>query len=126
MKRRRATELTRTIFINSPLGRKLRDGRDAVRAFPFRPIVIFNSKAVVERRGFRPKFSMIQANQATELFGFNALAGRMSSIFGLLLFGGISTVTSNQRLAVISLLLFFGLGGLILSQVRRGDRTTKI
>ncbi|MDJ0529925.1 MAG: hypothetical protein PX634_32340 [Microcystis sp. M53600_WE12] len=69
---------------------------------------------------------MIQANQATELFGFNALAGRMSSIFGLLLFGGISTVTSNQRLAVISLLLFFGLGGLILSQVRRGDRTTKI
>jgi UMF1 family MFS transporter len=69
---------------------------------------------------------MIQANQATELFGFNALAGRMSSIFGLLLFGGISTVTSNQRLAVISLLLFFGLGGLILSQVRRGDRTAKI
>jgi|NOAtaT_6_FD_contig_123_42668_length_945_multi_9_in_1_out_2_1 MFS-type transporter involved in bile tolerance (Atg22 family) len=89
-------------------------------------MLIFNSKAVVERRGFRPKFSMIQANQATELFGFNALAGRMSSIFGLLLFGGISTVTSNQRLAVISLLLFFGLGGLILSQVRRGDRTTKI
>ncbi|MDB9424656.1 MFS transporter [Microcystis aeruginosa CS-564/01] len=69
---------------------------------------------------------MIQANQATELFGFNALAGRMSSIFGPLLFGGISTVTGNQRLAVISLLLSFGLGGLILSRVRRCDRNARI
>lgn len=67
---------------------------------------------------------MVHANQATELFGFNALAGRMSSIFGPLLFGGISAATGNQRLAVIALLPFFGLGGLILSKIRlrRGDR----
>jgi MFS-type transporter involved in bile tolerance (Atg22 family) len=34
------------------------------------------------------------------------------------LFGGISAVTGNQRLAVAAIAIFLGLGGMILSQVR--------
>lgn len=60
---------------------------------------------------------MVYAKQATELFGFNALAGRMSSVLGPLLFGGISAATGNQRLSVASLVLFLGLGGIIISRV---------
>jgi MFS transporter, UMF1 family len=61
---------------------------------------------------------MVQTNQATELFGFNALAGRMAAVSGPLLFGGISAVTGNQRLAVVAIAIFLGLGGMMLSQVR--------
>lgn len=60
---------------------------------------------------------LIQVNQATELFGFNALAGRLASIFGPLLFGGISSLTGDQRLAMASLALFLGVGTALLSQV---------
>jgi UMF1 family MFS transporter len=61
---------------------------------------------------------MIEQEQATELFGFNALVGRMSSIFGPLLFGGLSAATGNQRLAMASLLLFLGAGGILLGQAK--------
>lgn len=61
---------------------------------------------------------MVHTNQATELFGFNAFVGRMSAVSGLLLFGGISSVTGNQRLGVVAIAIFLGLGGMILSQVR--------
>jgi MFS transporter, UMF1 family len=60
---------------------------------------------------------MVHTNQATELFGFNALAGRMAAVSGPLLFGGISAVTGNQRLAVVAIAIFLGLGGMMLSQV---------
>ncbi len=61
---------------------------------------------------------MVHEAQATELFGFNALVSKMSAVVGPLLFGTISSATGNQRLGMASLLLFFGLGGLILSQVK--------
>ena len=61
--------------------------------------------------------SLVQVNQATELFGFNALAGRLASLVGPLLFGVISSLSGNQRLAMASLVLFLGLGAFILSQV---------
>lgn len=61
---------------------------------------------------------MIHSTQATELFGLNALVGKMSSILGPLVFGTISSITGNQQLAMASLLAFFILGGVILNQVR--------
>jgi UMF1 family MFS transporter len=60
---------------------------------------------------------MIHSAQAAELFGFNALVGKMSSILGPLMFGLISSVTGNQRLAVASLFVFFCLGGMILIKI---------
>lgn len=61
---------------------------------------------------------MVYSAQATELFGFNALVSKMSAIVGPLMFGAISAATGNQRLAMASLLLFFGLGGIVLSRVK--------
>ena len=60
---------------------------------------------------------LIQINQATELFGFNALAGRLAAILGPLLFGVISSLTGDQRLAIGLLVLFLGSGAMLLSQV---------
>lgn len=94
----------------------------ALSTHPSTPLVlavlmglVFGSTQALCRGWFA---QMVQDSRATELFGFNALAGRMSSIFGPLLFGGISATTGNQRLAMMSLLLFLGLGGVILSRVQ--------
>jgi UMF1 family MFS transporter len=68
---------------------------------------------------------LIQIHQATELFGFNALAGRMASLIGPLLFGVISSVSGSQRLAMASLVIFLGLGVFMLMQVP-GPRAMEI
>jgi MFS transporter, UMF1 family len=61
---------------------------------------------------------MVYSAEATELFGFNALVSKMSAIVGPIMFGTISSTTGNQRLAMASLLLFFGLGSIILNRVK--------
>lgn len=61
---------------------------------------------------------MIYAARATELFGFNSLVSKTSSILGPLMFGFISSTTGNQQFAMASLVLFFILGGIVLNQVK--------
>jgi len=60
----------------------------------------------------------------TEFFGFYVLSGKFASMFGPLVFGIISHVTRNQRIAVLSLLPFFvaGLGLLAWVDEARGIR----
>lgn len=53
-----------------------------------------------------------------EYFGIFALAGKTSAILGPLLFGLISSATGNQRFAVLSLLIFFAAGLLVLMGVK--------
>ena len=50
-----------------------------------------------------------------EFFGFYAVSGKFSAIIGPLVFGMVSSVTQNQRLAVLSIGAFF-MTGLILLQ----------
>ncbi|MCL5267807.1 MAG: MFS transporter [Bacteroidetes bacterium] len=53
---------------------------------------------------------------AAEFFGFyDGIAGNASAIMGPLTFGAISSFTGSQRIAVLSVLIFF-LGGLMLLQ----------
>ncbi|MCL5035248.1 MAG: MFS transporter [Bacteroidetes bacterium] len=53
---------------------------------------------------------------AAEFFGFyDGIAGNASAIMGPLTFGAISSFTGSQRIAVLSVLIFF-VGGLILLQ----------
>lgn len=61
---------------------------------------------------------LIPPNQEAEFFGFYALCGKFSSILGPALFGFTSSVTGEQRLAVLSLSLFFIIGGLILVNLK--------
>ncbi len=54
-------------------------------------------------------------SDSAEIFGFNALSSRASSILGPLVFGAISSITGSQRMGLFSLVIFFSLGLLILS-----------
>ena len=53
-----------------------------------------------------------------EIFGFNSFASRSSSILGPLIFGIISTVTKNQKLALASLFFFFIVGLLLILKIK--------
>jgi UMF1 family MFS transporter len=56
------------------------------------------------------------SEHAAEFFGFyDGIAGNASAIMGPLTFGAISSFTGSQRIAVLSVLIFF-IGGLILLQ----------
>lgn len=86
----------------------------AFSTYPAIPLVVGSAQLLC--RGLFAQ--IVHSAQATELFGLNELVSKISAIVGLLMFGAISSATGNQGLAMASLLLFFGLGGLILSRVK--------
>lgn len=49
-------------------------------------------------------------SDSAEIFGFNALTSRASSILGPIVFGAVSSITGSQRLGLLSLVIFFSLG----------------
>lgn len=61
---------------------------------------------------------LVEREHAAEIFGFNAFGNRVSSVLGPILFGVIASTTGNQRIAVLSLLVFFGAGLWILANVK--------
>lgn len=70
--------------------------------------------------------SLIPHGKAGEFFGFYALCGKSASIFGPLLFGIVSSQTGgNQRIAILSVLAFYVVGGLLLARVRAGGPSLK-
>ena len=62
--------------------------------------------------------SLTPIDRAAEFFGFNALAGRLSAALGPLTFSAVVAATGSVQAAVLSLIAFLALGGLILSGVR--------
>lgn len=54
----------------------------------------------------------------TEFFGFYSFFGKSSAIVGPLVFGLVSYLSGNQRLAIISVAFFFIVGMMILSRVK--------
>ncbi|HED09531.1 MAG TPA: MFS transporter [Caldithrix abyssi] len=59
----------------------------------------------------------IPRGMEAEFYGFYALMGKFSAILGPLVFGLISSVTGSQRLAVLSISLFFISGYILLQRV---------
>jgi UMF1 family MFS transporter len=57
-----------------------------------------------------------EANSA-EFFGFYAVAGKFASIFGPLVYGLILSITGSLRKGILSLILFFVVGMIILCTV---------
>jgi UMF1 family MFS transporter len=71
--------------------------------------------------------TLIPAEREAEFFGFYTLCGKSASILGPLVFGAISVATGgNQRLAVLSVLLFYLVGAAVLWRVRAGGPTTTL
>ncbi len=61
---------------------------------------------------------MIPFEKKTEFYGFYSLFEKTSTILGPLAFGLVSWLTGNQRFAVLSIILFFIAGLLLLKKVK--------
>jgi len=57
-------------------------------------------------------------DKQAEFFGFYTLVGRISSIIGPFVYGEITRLAGNQRYAIISLIVFFIAGWIMLHQVK--------
>ena len=63
-------------------------------------------------------------DKKTEFFGFYSFFGKSSAIFGPLVFGFISWQTGSQRIAILSMGVFFTIGMVLLSKVK--EYSTKV
>jgi UMF1 family MFS transporter len=61
--------------------------------------------------------NMVPKSQSAEFFGFYSTSSKIAGILGPLLFGVVSQVAGESRLSIISLIVFFVVGGLLLLAV---------
>jgi UMF1 family MFS transporter len=57
---------------------------------------------------------IIPANKAAEYFGFYNMLGKFAAVLGPILIGWVSVITQNPRLSILSIIVLFLAGGLIL------------
>jgi UMF1 family MFS transporter len=69
--------------------------------------------------------TLIPDFKKTEFFGFYSLFEKTSTILGPLTFGLVSWLTADQRIAVLSIAVFFVLGYLLLNRVQENEMTEK-
>ena len=68
--------------------------------------------------------TLIPRGKEADFFGFFSLVGKASAVMGPILFGEVSRRTGgNQRMAILSIMVFFMIGALLLSRVRAGGPT---
>lgn len=61
--------------------------------------------------------AMVPKNQSAEFFGFFSTSSKFAGIAGPLLFGVVSQIAGGSRLSIVSLIVFFIVGGLLLTRV---------
>ena len=64
---------------------------------------------------------MVPKSQSAEFFSFFSVSGKFAGIFGPLVFGLVSQLFGNSRLGIISLIIFFVAGGLMLTRVDENE-----
>ena len=60
---------------------------------------------------------MVPKAQSAEFFSFYSVSGKFAGIFGPLVFGIVSQLFGNSRLGIVSLIIFFITGALLLTRV---------
>ncbi len=60
----------------------------------------------------------LDEHRSAEIFGFNAMAGRVSAAIGPVLFGAVAATTGSHSFALLSLLPFLLAGAWVLGAVR--------
>lgn len=65
------------------------------------------------------------AEQITQFFGLFALSGKVTSFLGPFLVATVTTITASQRAGMVVLVVFFCVGGLVLSQVNAGNAASR-
>ena len=79
-------------------------------------LVIGSSQAIA-----RSWFSkIIPKEKMCEFFGFNGFSSKVAATTGPLLFGIISSVTGNQRIAMGTLIIYFIISFLIFTKIKDG------
>ncbi|GAX89242.1 MFS transporter [Effusibacillus lacus] len=61
--------------------------------------------------------SLVPPSRSAEFFGFLSLSSKFASVLGPLVFGLIALFTDSSRWGILSLVLFFGIGILVLTKV---------
>lgn len=61
---------------------------------------------------------LIPASQAAELFGFYNMVGKSAAVIGPIMMGWLGVLTGSPRLAILSLLILFAAGFLVLLRVK--------
>jgi UMF1 family MFS transporter len=61
--------------------------------------------------------TMVPKSQSAEFFGFFSTSSKFAGIFGPLLFGLVSQIAGASRLSILSVIVFFVVGGLLLTRV---------
>ncbi|MEM1202002.1 MAG: MFS transporter [Acidobacteriota bacterium] len=72
--------------------------------------------------------SMVPKHKASEMFGFFSIFAKVAGIFGPLLFGLVIEFTGSEREAILSVIVFFVVGGFLLSRVdvEEGQRQARL
>ena len=61
--------------------------------------------------------SMVPRHRTAEFFGFYSTSGKLAGVVGPLVFGLVGQLAGSSRLGILSLVLFFTLGGWLLTRV---------
>jgi UMF1 family MFS transporter len=71
--------------------------------------------------------AMVPKSQAAEFFGFYSTSSKIAGVLGPLVFGVVSQIAGESRLSILSLIVFFLVGGLLLIwvDVEEGIRIAK-
>ncbi len=82
-------------------------------------VALFMGGIQAVSRGFYSK--MIPKDMSAEYFGFFAVSQRFASIFGPLLFAAVNDLTGSSRMSILSMLVLFIAGGVLLKTVREPE-----
>lgn len=77
--------------------------------------LVMGSSQAIARSWFS---KIIPKNKTSEFFGFNGFASKVAATLGPILFGMISVLTGNQRIAMASMLIFFITSFIIFSTIK--------
>jgi UMF1 family MFS transporter len=69
---------------------------------------------------------LIPANKHAEFFGFFNMLGKFAAILGPLLLGLVTLITDNNRFGIISLVILFIIGGILLAKVDLSNNDKEI
>ena len=64
---------------------------------------------------------LIPTEYSAEFFGFFNMLGKFAAIIGPLLLGGVTLLTGSNRLGILSIIILFIAGGILLSKVREEE-----
>lgn len=65
--------------------------------------------------------SMVPKNKSAEFFGFLGISSKFAAIFGPFIFGLVAQLTGSSRYGIVSLIIFFVVGLLLLSRVNEEE-----